>query len=234
MCLGVAATRARALQHGKEALERWDFKTMKWKRTQRFLAGSEFGEVSAQIHYSARKGSAHGYPICISPERTRYPWRSCNCFSCADNRDVSCFAHLDRAATWERGPSSGRRFCLRVLRGLFRCVRPRDGRAAVAQSNRPVNCPASGAGTTRSEGQLESRRWRLQTSWQMPNYSVPFSVPCTVHSTFRVARIEIERVACQESSSAMSALLPKADMCGALAHVRFVPKADILHAPKCP
>ena len=27
---------------------------------------------------------------------------------------------------------------------------------------------------------------------------------------------------------AMSALAPKADMCGALVHVRFVPKADIV------
>ena len=32
--------------------------------------------------------------------------------------------------------------------------------------------------------------------------------------------------------NAMSALPPKADMCSALAHVRFVPKADILHASK--
>ena len=29
----------------------------------------------------------------------------------------------------------------------------------------------------------------------------------------------------------MSALPPKADMCGALAHVRFVPKADIALTP---
>ena len=30
----------------------------------------------------------------------------------------------------------------------------------------------------------------------------------------------------------MSALTPKADMCGATAHVRFVPKADIAFATK--
>ena len=186
------------------------------------------GEVSAQINYSGAEGSAHGYQICISSERTRYFWRSYDCFSGADNRDISRCADLGWATTGERSHNNGRCFCHRLLRGLFRCVRPRDGRAAVAQSNRPVNCPASGAGTTRSEGQLESRRWRLQTSWQMPNYSVPFSVPCTVHSTFRVARIEIERVACQESSSAMSALPPIADMCGATRDVRFVPIADMV------
>ena len=31
----------------------------------------------------------------------------------------------------------------------------------------------------------------------------------------------------------MSALPPKADMCGAVAHVRFGPKADITGSPAC-
>ena len=36
------------------------------------------------------------------------------------------------------------------------------------------------------------------------------------------------------AQNVMSALHPKADMCGAQAHVRFVPIADIRHASKVP
>jgi predicted lipoprotein len=39
---------------------------------------------------------------------------------------------------------------------------------------RCASCPASDAGTTRSVRPIDSQRWRSQTSWQTPSYSVPF------------------------------------------------------------
>ena len=73
------------------------------------------------------RAQPNGYPIIyISPECTHYSRRGYDCFSCADDRDVSCCAYLAWAATGERGHNNGRCFCLRLLRGLFRCFRCRN------------------------------------------------------------------------------------------------------------